>query len=174
MRSSAKSRPSSRRRSAPSEPRHRSPGSGEHERLRSSKTSRIPAQIDLRAEVLTSSKASSTPKGNKPSFRTSTEPEPELPDQNRWWRRRRLRSKPKLSEQRGGSLFGWGSPLVLGLVPQLSVKTGDRPRAHLRTSSKERPWCHSPCETSDPAKLPQTPSLFLPREALRAPSCPVH
>jgi len=46
--------------------------------------------------------------GNKPGVRTSTELEPELPKRNRWWRRRRLRSKPKLGEQRGGSLFGGG------------------------------------------------------------------
>jgi len=31
-----------------------------------------------------------------------------LPEQNRWWRRRRLRSKPKFSEQRGRSLYGGG------------------------------------------------------------------
>jgi len=64
-------------------------------------------QLDLRTEVLTSSKAS-TPKANKPTFRPSTELEPELAERNPRWRRRRLRSKPKLSEQRGGSLFGGG------------------------------------------------------------------
>ena|GEM_PF-972108 len=48
------------------------------------------------------------PEGNKPTFRPSTEPKPQLPEQNRWWRRRRLRSKPKLSEQCGGSLYGGG------------------------------------------------------------------
>jgi len=58
--------------------------------------------------VLTSSTGSSTPKGNKPGVRTSTEPKPQVPEQNRWWRRRRLRSKPKLGEQRGGGLFGGG------------------------------------------------------------------
>jgi len=46
--------------------------------------------------------------GNKPGVRTSTELEPELPERNRWWRGRRLRSKPKLGEQGGASLFGGG------------------------------------------------------------------
>lgn len=42
------------------------------------------------------SPASATPEGNKPSVRTSTQPNPHLPDRNRWWRwRRRLRSKAK-------------------------------------------------------------------------------
>ena len=42
-------------------------------------------QIDLRTEVLTSSKGSSTPEGKQePSFRLSTELEPKLPEQNRW------------------------------------------------------------------------------------------
>ena len=65
-------------------------------------------QIDLRTEVLTSSKGSTPREQQEPGFRPSTEPKPQLPEQNRWWRRRRLRSKPKLSEQRGGSLFGGG------------------------------------------------------------------
>jgi len=66
------------------------------------------AQIDLRTEVLTSSKGSTPREQQEPGFRPSTEPKPQLPKQNRWWRRRRLRSKPKLGEQRGGSLFGGG------------------------------------------------------------------
>jgi len=90
-------------RSAPSEPRHRSIMSGEHDRLRSSKASRIAVQMEQHAQGQQES-----------TFRTSTEPEPKLPGRKRWWRRRRLRSKPKLGQQRGRSLFGGGgfeSPL---------------------------------------------------------------
>ena len=65
-------------------------------------------QIDLRTEALTSNKGSTIPEGNKRSNRNSTELEPELPEQNRWWRRRRLKSKPKFGEQGGPRLFGGG------------------------------------------------------------------
>jgi len=68
----------------------------------------LQAPIDLRTERCSLS-TKQAPRGQQePGVRPSTEPKPQLPEQNRWWRRRRLGSKPKLSEQRGGSLFGGG------------------------------------------------------------------
>jgi len=57
--------------------------------------------------VLSFNKAN-TRGGNEPGVGSSTEPKPQLPERNRWWRRRRLRSKPKLGEQCGRSLIGGG------------------------------------------------------------------
>jgi len=74
-----------------------------------------------------------------------------LPERNLWWRRRRLRSKPKLGEQRGGRLLGGGGfePAHGSTVELGELKLVARSRRRLEGGLKAAESCGGLGTTSE-------------------------